>query len=90
MSESAPEQEQVSYSQEEVSTAELQEQAVLNEAQKTFLVRRVVLQRVENTRLKAELAEAQHLRAVAEMQASEAEAKLERLGNGAAQAVAEH
>lgn len=54
MSDSVPEQNN-NVSQEEVSLAEAAEQAALNDSQKSYLLKRVVLLRVQNNRLQADL-----------------------------------
>lgn len=53
MSESASEKNNA-FTQDEVTDAEFTEQSALNDSQKTYLMRRVVILRVSNTRLQKE------------------------------------
>jgi hypothetical protein len=55
MSEHVPEAEVTEISQEEVTLAETQEQSELNASQNAYLKRRVVILRLQNNRLQAEI-----------------------------------
>lgn len=55
MSDNVPEVDSNEVSQEEISLAEAQEQAQLNAVQNTHLKRRVVVLRLQNNRLQAEV-----------------------------------